>query len=59
MIASRLRRALAAAIGNIAAVLRNVWRLRWSILGIAVLLLVAAAGYLYYDYHRDVAEEHL
>ena len=38
MIASRLRRALAAAIGNIAAVLRNVWRLRWRILGIAVLL---------------------
>ncbi len=58
MIASRLRRALAAAIGNIAAVLRNVWRLRWRILGVAVLLLVAAAGYLYYDYHRDVAEEH-
>ena len=46
MIASRLRRGLAAAIGRSAAELRNVWRLRWRILGIAELLVVAAAAYL-------------
>ena len=58
MIASRLRRALAETIERIAAVLRNVWSLRWRVLGLAVLLVAAAAAYLYYDYHRDVAEAH-
>ena len=32
--------------------------MRWRILGLSVLAVVAAGAWLYYDYYRDVAEEH-
>jgi len=36
--------------------LRSVWRARWRIVGAVAATVVVAAGYLYYDYHRDEAE---
>lgn len=35
---------------------RTVWRLRWRIVGVVLLLLIVLAGWLYWDYRRDEAE---
>jgi hypothetical protein len=58
MIGRRLLRALAAAWSALSALFRLIWGARWPILGALVLVVVAAGAWLYYDYHRDVAEEH-
>jgi hypothetical protein len=58
MTGRRLVRALAAAWTRFRAVLQGVWAARWRILGFAVLAAVAVVIWLYYDYSRDVAEEH-
>ena len=57
MTGRRLSRALATARMRSRA-LSRVWAARWRIAGLAVLAVVAAGAWLYYDYHRDVAEEH-
>jgi hypothetical protein len=58
MSAYRLGRALAGAVAWTGAALRTVWRWRWRIVGLSVLAIVAAGAWLYYDYNRDVAEQH-